>query len=186
MDFRPNLIPYNHAYYINEDLREEPRDPREFYMSILWLEEMSKRIDFYNRAKALSYLAVLYRISGCHEDAYETVHEAIHFFRYMKRPVPYSTFIRLAQVLQASGDFTSADLLYVELIKELEEDVKKASKLVDFAYQHYGKSLYEQGKYESAAYYFKKALAIRIEKNNYELIRSTMKALSCVGLKLNN
>jgi Flp pilus assembly protein TadD len=44
---------------------------------------------------------------------------------------------------------------------------------LDFVYQHYGKNLFDQSEYQLALKYVKKALRIRVEKGNKELIDST-------------
>ena len=43
----------------------------------------------------------------------------------------------------------------------------------DFLYQHYGKSKLDEEDLKAAFSYFQKALQIRLEKGNEELIRST-------------
>ena len=44
---------------------------------------------------------------------------------------------------------------------------------LDFAFQHYAKSLFDQGKYTQALNHFNKELIIRKQNTNLELINST-------------
>ena len=84
--------------------------------------------------------------------------------------------IRWATLLQWEGKYYEADILFLKLI-EVCNKKENCHHYLDFCYQHYGKSLFEQEKYNQALEYLRKALELRKIKDNKELIESTEMAI---------
>lgn len=84
--------------------------------------------------------------------------------------------LRLANTYQWERNFQKSNEMFEELVEIAEKYVEYKGYL-DFVYQHNGKNLFDQEEYELALTNFKKALAIRIQKGNNELIQSTELAI---------
>ena len=180
MIFDLNKIPFNWSWKIKEDLREHPVDSTQFEAAANWIIDKSLNFtDPLEQAKAKSFLAFLLRVLGQQEKAYYEIHKSFRLFIQAQGFIPVNSYIRLAQILQWQKDFNEADSLYLEIINKLKRE--DDSKILDFAFQHYGKSLFEQGRFTEAKDYFEKALKIRKEKKMPELIQSTQFSLDVIN-----
>ncbi len=65
--------------------------------------------------------------------------------------------------------FHAANTIFAELLQTLPD----LPAYEDFFYQHYGKSKLDEGDFQTALTCFQKALQIRLQKGNEELIHST-------------
>lgn len=179
-------IPHNVGYHIDEDLREVPDDPAEMGRAIDFLLGERRRISI-NDAELMSInglLGVICRIVGDLESAYIFTREAISTANKIgNKQASVQNEIRLATVLQWQGKYRRADEMYQSVALEcsLEGDLRR---YLDFALQHFGKSLFEQRRYHEAAYMFSKALEFRLEGGNEELIASSRLALAAAESRL--
>ena len=93
--------------------------------------------------------------------------------------------IRLANTFQWQKNFSKSNLIFNEIEEELSCIEKGSFKnYEDFLFQHIGKNKFDQNNYEEALYYFNKAIMIRLEKGDQELIDSTNLAINTVRNKL--
>ncbi len=84
-----------------------------------------------------------------------------------------SNLIRLATALQYRNEHAAAEPLF----QEGRALAAKVGVLEDYALQHHGKSLAEQGRWAEAIACFERALAIREAKHTADLAASTREAL---------
>ncbi|MEW6711863.1 MAG: hypothetical protein AB1403_18720 [Candidatus Riflebacteria bacterium] len=93
--------------------------------------------------------------------------------------------IRLAQIYQLSGNLQTA----LELLTAAENVCLKnaeAASMLDFVLQHKGKVYYDQKDYSKAVQCFEIALKLRVQKNNSELLESSVQAIEVCKKRLNN
>ncbi|MFE0601688.1 tetratricopeptide repeat protein [Streptomyces sp. NPDC058892] len=90
-----------------------------------------------------------------------------------------ATELNLADAYRYTGEAQTADALYR---KALDGARSKHPELVDFALQHLGKHLMEQGNLVPARAHLQEALRLRIAKGDAELIESTQAAVDRVEL----
>ena len=84
--------------------------------------------------------------------------------------------LRLANVYQWQRRFEEADSIFLDAIALCRDD-PDLSDYLDFAYQHYGKSLFDQGRFAEAEQAFLEALILRQAKGDDTLLQSTHYAL---------
>lgn len=116
--------------------------------------------------------------------------ESIHYYSEYLKNVPdfpkkqISAFINLGTSYQYAGDYKMALLCFekAEIIINDEE----CFEFLDFKEQHIGKYYLELYKYELAMDAFERALELRKEKNDPELIDSTEKSIEFCQTKINS
>jgi tetratricopeptide (TPR) repeat protein len=168
-------IPFNMKVNFDEYLREVPEE----------IDEMKKGIKylFYclntDESPSLHGLIGVYsRIVGLLDDAEKHIKQALSLYQNEQKVSGILTNkIRLAHVYQWKEEFNRADSLYEEVIEDI-SDNQHCLHLLDFVYQHYGKSKFDQKDYIKALELFEKAFEIRVEKDNQELIKSTEHAIN--------
>ena len=170
---------YNTKYHFDANLRDVPDAPEEMAAAAeaLLAAGKSRGLSPEERARTLSlagtYLRTLMRL----DEARSCLEEARDLFEETNRNKPaLVTALRLAHVYQWQGQFTLADSIYRECIIRCQTD-PALSEYTDFAHQHYGKSLFDQGRYKEAEAQFSQALALREAKGNVELEESSRSAL---------
>jgi len=93
--------------------------------------------------------------------------------------------IRMAHVYQWQKKFDKSNLVFEEII-DLCSSNEEASQYLHFAYQHHGRNLFDQKKYQEAFEKFECALKIRNEINAPEdQLQSTLDAIEVVKKFLN-
>lgn len=125
------------------------------------------------RARALGRLGDLLRTVGDEDEAVEVLTRALSE-KIDDRLVQRANRLRLATARFYGGDHTSAEDELRALAIELEQAEDRT--YLDFAWQHLGKCLAEQGRWAEAARCFERALRLRIG-GDPGLIRSTETAL---------
>ena len=176
MDFQK--IPYNLEVSYDENLRDIPLFPREMEEGIKWLSQMlDNEEEPLKRAKIMGYLGGLCRILRRLDEAEQHLQKAWYLYEtHDKWSHRLVIQIRLAHTLQWKEDFSRAEKMFLDALQKCEkEDFKH---LRDFAHQHYGKCLFDQGKFEGARDQFLLALSLRKEKGDQSLIASTETALA--------
>ncbi len=91
--------------------------------------------------------------------------------------------IRLANVYQWQRRFDLSDPLFTEAVVFCETR-PEFSDYLDFALQHYGKSLFDQGNYTEAERLFARALQLRLAKGDDLLVASSRVALEVTRARL--
>jgi tetratricopeptide (TPR) repeat protein len=164
------------------DVPDSPEDTAAAAAELL--NRAAQQVSRMEQADALSLAGVYLRRLGRLEVAAECLEVALRLFREEGRTKKaLVASIRLGHVYQWQSKFADADRLFGEAIGACERDPELAGHL-DFAYQHYGRSLLDQARYEEAEATFQKALQIRLSKGDEELIESTQGALALAQSRL--
>lgn len=174
----PADIPYNTSFHINDDLRDVPDDPEDMARAIAFLDDRL-RIEQSDaeRRSLFGLIGVLSRMTGDLDRAESALQSALRLaIDEHDRAAIVQSQIRLAHVFQWQQRFVEADTLYVATIEMCSSD-DALGHYLDFALQHYGKSLFDQRSYEAASRAFEKALHLRCASGNNELIASSRQAL---------
>ncbi|WP_025028912.1 tetratricopeptide repeat protein [Caldalkalibacillus mannanilyticus] len=169
-----NEIPFNMQVYFDEQLRDIPEDTNEMQQGIRYLQDCVHRDD---SSVLHGLIGVFCRIVGRLDEAERHLTKAISL--YQKEGNISSVLankIRLAHVYQWKNEFAKADSLYEEILEQIVTK-QQGRHLLDFTYQHYGKSKFDQQEYRGAYELFEKALRIRVKKNSEELVQSTEHAM---------
>ena len=88
--------------------------------------------------------------------------------------------IRLAHVYQWQRRFDLSDPLFTEAIAKYKSR-KELSGYLDYAHQHYAKSLFDQQRYTEAESHLRRAMQLRLAKGDTSLIASTWLALDATN-----
>jgi tetratricopeptide (TPR) repeat protein len=181
-------IPFNMNFTYGNDLREVPDDPEQMRKGVDYLKEKLEEEQDGGAAEAAlrSQLAGYCRIMGDLELAKEHYQKAKDILKEAgKEQHIFAIQLRMAIVYQWDGRFKNADEIYSKSIeKSRRSSDKTIQKYLDFALQHYGKSKFEQGQFDSALDCFMEALELRLIKGDLTLIESTQKAIEVTRSKL--
>ena len=168
-------------------LRDVPDDPAAMEGAIRYLEERLPILDNLSIAQqitTLSRLGSYCRILNRLDEAQTYLEKAVAISQ--RENYPTTTLInriRLAHVHQWQRRFDLSDPIFQDCITLCEID-PTLQPYLDFAYQHYGKSLFDQAHYAEAVSFFQAALDIRLHKGDKELIGSTELALKTTQAKM--
>ena len=179
-------IPFNLEYQIDKSLREVPIEAAEFRKGIEFLKTEIAHLKGIEKARACSKLGSLQRIQGELVESLHSLHLAGTLLKTFSNPrLSIINSLRLAQTFQFQGELYRSQHGILCFEKAFESDSSN-SDLHDFVFQHRGKYYFDQGNFELAKEYFLKALALRKEKGNSELINSTEFALEVTSKLLTN
>jgi len=168
-------------YFFGDDLKETPEDKAEFRKGIeFWKAKLISEDKVYEKSKLLSTIGVHLRIAGQLNESLTYLNKA----EAILGTLPLSrTFvvngIRIAQTLQALKRFNKSTLYFRDIEKLIEVNTQ-FSNLLHFVYQHQGKNYFDQQKYRLAKTYIERALAIRQQMNDADLIASSAFALNII------
>ncbi|HKP51088.1 MAG TPA: tetratricopeptide repeat protein [Chloroflexia bacterium] len=170
---------YNLATHFDPTtLRDIPDDPAAMESAIRYLEERLPILDTLSIAQqitTLSRLGSYCRTLGRLDEAQTYLEKAVAISqRENYHTTTLVNRIRLAHVYQWQRRFDIADHIFQDCIAFCRTDLQS---YLDFAYQHYGKSLFDQARYAEAVSLFQAALDLRLQKGDTELIESTQLAL---------
>lgn len=173
-------LSYNVNYTFDDNLREVPVAPQEMQCAIFALEtQVFAEQDLYERMKLYGLLGTYCRIMGHLSQAETHIYLALTAANALRdKSAQIVNLLRLAHVYQWQGRYATADRLFEQIIFvcEIAKDNLPTSPIgayLDFAYQHMGKSKFDQGDYARAAKFFQRALNIRKEKGDPDLIASS-------------
>jgi tetratricopeptide (TPR) repeat protein len=93
------------------------------------------------------------------------------------------TNVRIAQTLQFLKRFEESEKLYLKLEDEIHRN-RELKNLLHFVFQHRGKLLFDQNRFSESILQFEKALELRVQLGNQELIESTLFAIELTKRKL--
>ncbi len=171
--------PFNLSTVIEDDLREHPEDSTQFEKAIQWFED--RTLDFQNEPEIL--LVILGQLANLERVAYRLNESENHSRKAIalaqanqKKQEAFVNQIRLAICLHWQKRFLEADSLFVSCIRASENEAE-LKPYVDFAYQNAGKSKFDQNQFEPALRYFEKALLLRRNKPNRDLVEATELAI---------
>jgi tetratricopeptide (TPR) repeat protein len=174
----PKDIPHNVAYRFDRDLREVPVDRKGMTDGVLWLltRMADASVPRDERARMASMVGVFQRILGQLEEAAGYLQWSIaEFLALGLGELAFIARIRLAHVLQWQKKFPEADAMFEELTKECRES-ELLRPYLDFVVQHYGKSMFDQGRFPEAEAMFSQALELRQSKADVLLVASAVMA----------
>jgi tetratricopeptide (TPR) repeat protein len=181
-------IEYDMSYSINnETLRAYPNNKDSMLLGILFLKSKLE-ISFIDKDKAelLSNISYYEKLIGDYINSEKNQLESIKIFEKINYNLGrFISLIRLAQLYQFMCNYKkSTDLFeYLELELNNNNDFEHYK---DFLYQHIGKNEFEKENYSLALKYFHKALKIRKNKNDLELIYSTNISINRIESLLKN
>lgn len=168
----------------DENLHPYYRYPDQAEAYLEYLKEQSfQRLPVKEEVRTLGNIGMTSLFLGKLNDAQYYLEKAVKLSDYNKNPDLIEFYIqqsiRLATVFQWKKNFQKSDDLFKQIISLINSD-KKDSKFLDFAYQHYGKSLLDQKLYTKARKYFQQALDIRMSKGDQSLFDSSLEALHLI------
>jgi len=138
---------------------------------------LSDDLDDRKRVEALGLLGVFLRMLGDLSSAEEVLVTAVDISSQAGfDAATVANRIRLANVYQWKHQFELADAIFEAVIQQCERD-PIVRKYLNFALQHYGKSLFDQRRYREAMDMFERALELRQAGGDAKLIESTTIAL---------
>ncbi|MEC2921586.1 hypothetical protein [Bacillus tropicus] len=174
-------IPFEMGYTFDENLREKPISLAEMKQGIVLLKEHLHEGPLHGENCGL--IGVYERITGNLSDSKYYLQKAIEY--YTQTDNIQGLFInklRLAHTYHWERNFSAANTIFAELLQTLPD----LPAYEDFFYQHYGKSKLDEGDFHTALTCFQKALQIRLQKGNEELIHSTTLCIEhCMSRQLN-
>lgn len=183
---KPADIPFNMEYHFDEHLHDVPDSSLEMTQGVRFLKQQlaTRHANDPDRLSILGLLGVYARMLGDLDAAEHYLTEAVALAAESDaRRAQTANRVRLAHVHQWQGDFERADELYEDIIRECESSADLDGYL-DFACQHYGKSLFDQGRYAEAQALFQRALDLRAQSGNEDLVESTRLAMQAVRARL--
>jgi tetratricopeptide (TPR) repeat protein len=177
----PKLPDLTGATAFDENLREIPARPgriaRGVRLARARLDEARAAGDGAQVLRVLGYLADACRVAGQLDDAVAYAGEALDLARAAgNRNAEIANLIRLAEARKYRGEHAAAETLQREALALAGPD--DAHPLRDYALQHLGKNLLEQGRHDEAIACLDDALTLRREKGQPSLVDSTEQALT--------
>ncbi|WP_010529111.1 tetratricopeptide repeat protein [Lentibacillus jeotgali] len=181
-------IPHDMRFKFGPNLREMPLNKMDMLYGMMYIQKQlnDETLDKAEKGKSHGLLGTFLRIVGELEESKRHLNQAIVIFRELGRN--QSVFVnqlRLASTYQWHNDFATSNKMFGELLETAENDPDYAE-YQDFAYQHQGKNLFDQKQYREALDYFHKALELRADDRNSELIKSTETAIETCQKILNS
>jgi len=184
------MNPYNMKYSIGNDLKEHPEDTVAFQKGIEYLKQkLQAAAEVIQQARLLSKIGVNQRIAGHLEESYQHLNAAKTILQNSDHKILYVVNeIRIAQTLQFLKQYAKAHNYYQQIETFVSRHPKhpkhpkhpSCSDLLHYVYQHKGKTYFDQGRYLLAQENIEKALTLRKELGNDELIQSSTFALSII------
>ena len=177
---------FNLEILVGEDLRgyfKFPDDARK-YLSHL-KEKLDQRQDQSERVSLLGNIGVILLHLRELDSAEKYLKESVKLIldEGLDSAIKVQQLLRLANVYQWNKDFQKANSLFNNTILLCKTD-ESCDQYLDFAFQHYGKCLFDQSLFSEALKQFQEALKIREIKGKAELINSTEIAISVTKHKI--
>lgn len=170
---------YNLQYHFDSDLRDVPDAPEEMraHVDLMLAQYAAGGLESNEQLRILGTLGVCLRMLGDLDKAAEILLVALTLAKAEGNRNSYlANSLRLAHVYQWQRRFVEADSIFTSSIA-LCRNSPELHDYLDFALQHYGKSLFDQGRFYEAESMFKEALILREAKGDDALISSTRFAL---------
>jgi tetratricopeptide (TPR) repeat protein len=174
------------AVRFDENLREVPRWPdRIAYAIRRGRKQLQDSRDEGNETqvlRTLGYLTDACRVAGELDAAVGYGQEALERARSAgNRNAEIANLIRLGEAHKYRDEHETAEALFREALALTSENA--TDPLHDFAHQHLGKCLIDQGRYDEAIEHLEQALTVRRAKGNQPLIESTEQAIALARAK---
>ncbi|MEC9284221.1 MAG: tetratricopeptide repeat protein [Bdellovibrionota bacterium] len=179
-------IPFNLSTKFGPDLKELPVDKDQFVLARQFiLDEMSAKdsMDAHELRDRYSLLGFICRVLGLSKESIDYADKAFKISLKLNMVLLIAIDqIRLASSYHLDGQHEKAEDLFLDSINICEQ-FQPLDEVIDFAYQHYAKLLFDQNKLEQSKENFEKALFYRKKKGIDDLTQSTEFALELVTKK---
>lgn len=168
-----------------EDLRDYADNVEDHKKALALLKENLDMDDLELKIQVLGQLGTFSRRINLIEDAKKYFSEAIELVNehQLDRRFLIANSLRLAHTYHWGEDYKSAHTIFSEIILICQSE-EKFYIFLDYAYQHFGKCLFDEKNYSTALNYFQMAMEIREEKGDQSLIDSTLIAINATKDKL--
>lgn len=166
----------------NMEFHDYPEDPEDIKLKIREMLKESATSDIKRYVSLLGMVGVHQRSLMLLDEAEKTLYRVLEVIAENDLSIALyaQNKIRIAHVYQWQKKFDISNAIFEEIINLCETNVE-ASQYLHFAYQHHGKNLFDQERYQEAHEYFICALKIRIEKNiPSDQLQSTQTAIEIV------
>jgi len=173
-------IPFNMEYSIDEVLRERADDIGSMKQGVKFLrEKLDEEEDDLVRAAILSLIGVYERITLELSESELAFVESLEKYKGAgKKAHALGVKLRMAVTYQWKKEFDKADNIFNETISKLKNTQEpKLQHYLNFAYQHYGKSLFEQHRFDLAQENFVAALELRLAAGDMNAIQDTQNCI---------
>lgn len=181
MDGFPDLPDLSALITFDENLRETPTDRAALEAAretaVKRLPALAEEEDGQALLWILGYLGNVCRVLGKAGEAVRYLQEAVALAGVTRNPnAALANVIRLGEAYKYSGNHPVAERLFRYVLAE----TAPAHPYRDFALQHLGKCLMDDGRYTEAVPFLEEALEIRRRKKDAALVQSTTRALALV------
>jgi hypothetical protein len=173
-------IPFNMEYSIDLTLRERPEDMASMKQGVKFLrEKLEEETDETACAGLLTMIGSYERILLELSESEKALLESIEKYKAVgKKANALGAKLRLAVTHQWKKEFDKADNIFIDTITKLENtEEPKLLHYLNFAHQHYAKSLFEQQRNDIALDNFVAALEIRLASGDMKLIEDTQNCI---------
>jgi hypothetical protein len=180
-------IPFNMQYSIDLTLRERAEDVGSMKQGIKFLrEKLAEETDDYISAGLLSMIGSYERIVFELSESETALELSIEKYKAAgKKAQALGAKLRLAITYQWKKEFIEADNIFMETITKLENtEEPKLLHYLNFALQHYAKSLFEQHRNELALENFVAVLEYRLVAGDMKLIEDTQNCIEKTKLAI--
>ncbi len=184
---RQNIMPFNLAHSFDFELREVPVDPQQYELARQYLLD---RIEYEKDTplqQLRSYYSTLSFVLKVQKDLDTALNYATEALAISKSLNIISLIVidqmRYASILQWKKNFGEADDLFKDAI-HICKTYEPLYQILDFAYHNYGKSLFDQKKYDDALGNFQMAIEIRKTREQKDLLHESEQALKITNSKL--
>ena len=169
---------YNIDTRLDPDLRDIAVDPEEMRLALTEAQErLAQEPEPRTRIALLGQIGVHSRVLGDLPVAERALSEAVQLAAELEDSrLEVVNAIRLAHVHHWAAGYERAGALLDQVLTRCRRDPHLRS-WTDFALQHLGKCLLDEGRVSEAVEAFEEALQLRLEKGDAELIDSTRRAL---------
>lgn len=169
--------------YFDDELHSHPENPEDLRKYIETEIVDAEKLEGDEKYKKLSRVAVHLGQLGELKKAHEMFGQASAQFEKSNAQLAMINLIRWADIFRFEKNFSEA----LAVLQKAREILNQNSfpDYEDFYFQHKGKFHFDQGEFNEALGYFEKALALRMKKNNQELIASTELAIQSTKKKMN-
>jgi len=168
--------------YFGDDLHDYPENPNDLRDFIEIERQEIRNLSGAEKHKRISQLGVRCRQLGNYDEAHELFKTASAYFENTNPQYAMVNALRWGDVFRFEKRFDEA----LDTLKKAEKILltHKFMEYQDFYLQHLGKLFFDKSDYKMALACFEKALALRIKKDNPDLISSTEFALKVTKQKL--
>ena len=179
-------IPFDVSFHFDERLREVPNAPDEMQRAVNFLLAQLEDTTTNPNQKVYLYgvIGVYARILGDFTLAHSALANAIALSEQLNdERLNTLNQLRLAHLYQWQQQYALSDHIFRKLLVRCVTN-PALERYLDFVYQHFGKSKFDQGKYATAQKFFEEALTLRWRKGERSLIKSTQFALKITQQQL--